>query len=193
MAEEEKQLVSPASSANSGDSSAEAVRVFVRIRPLNSREKRENQVEAWEYNETSMLEETTNGIRAYVYDHCFGTNSCNKEVYDIVGRRLVMKAMEGFNGTVFTYGQTGSGKTWTMRGSPDDPGMMKLCISDVFEYVANHPKNEIIIKVSYMEVYNEQINDLLGSADSRDLKIVTDDPVRGAIIENLVEQVSKTL
>lgn len=58
--------------------------------------------------------------------------------------------MEGFNGTVFTYGQTGSGKTWTMRGSESDPGMMKLCIADVFAYVENHPKNEIIIKVGWI-------------------------------------------
>ena len=68
---------------------------------------------------------------------------------------------------------------------------MKLCITDIFNYVKNHPKNDIIIKVSYMEVYNEEINDLLGTGgpDSKNLKILTDDPVRGAIIENLVEEV----
>ena len=70
---------------------------------------------------------------------------------------------------------------------------MKLCINDVFDYVDKHPKNEIIVKVSYMEVYNEEINDLLGSGgpDSKNLKILTDDPVKGAVIENLVEEVVK--
>ena len=181
-----------------GDYSLEAVRVFVRIRPLNKKELAENQKEFWETTETSMLEETTNGKRAYVYDRCFDPMASNSEVYDIVGKQLVTKAMGGFNGTVFTYGQTGSGKTWTMRGSADDPGMMRLCITDVFEYVNRNPKKEIIIKVSYMEVYNEEINDLLGiiaqpktedeKKIGKNLKIEIDDPVRGAIIKGLVEE-----
>lgn len=81
-----------------------------------------------------------------------------------------------------------------MRGCPEDPGMMTQCIRDVFDYVAAHPKNEIIVKVSYMEVYNEEINDLLGSGgpDSKNLKILTDDPVKGAIIENLVEEIARS-
>ena len=71
---------------------------------------------------------------------------------------------------------------------------MTQCIRDVFDYVAAHPKNEIIVKVSYMEVYNEEINDLLGSGgpDSKNLKILTDDPVKGAIIENLVEEIARS-
>lgn len=59
-------------------------------------------------------------------------------------------------------GQTGSGKTFTMRGSDDDPGMMILCIRDIFDYIENHPNLKFTLKVSYMEVYNEEINDLLG-------------------------------
>jgi hypothetical protein len=86
----------------------EAVRVFVRIRPLNKREKAENQTIGWAYNETSMLEETSNGLRAYVYDRCFNEEDNNTKVYDLVGKPIVSKAMEGFNGTVFTYGQVHS-------------------------------------------------------------------------------------
>jgi hypothetical protein len=59
-------------------------------------------------------------------------------------------------------GQTGSGKTFTMRGSDEDPGMMILCIRDIFEYIETHPKTKFTLRVSYMEVYNEEINDLLG-------------------------------
>lgn len=80
----------------------EAVRVFVRIRPLNKREILEKQTIGWDFNETSMLEDTQNGQRSYAYDHCFGPTSTNQETYDIVGKPVVLKAMEGFNGTVFT-------------------------------------------------------------------------------------------
>ena len=96
-------------STDEGDGGMEeAVRVFVRIRPLNKREIAEKQTIGWNFNETSMLEDTPNGQRVYAYDHCFGPTSTNQETYDIVGKPVVLKAMEGYNGTVFTYGQTGS-------------------------------------------------------------------------------------
>lgn len=80
----------------------EAIRVFVRIRPLNKRELEQKQTIGWNYNETSMIEETQNGQRMYAYDHCFGPTATNMETYEIVGKPVVLKAMEGYNGTVFT-------------------------------------------------------------------------------------------
>lgn len=80
----------------------EAVKVFVRIRPLNKREIGEKQTIGWDFNETSMLEDTQNGQRVYAYDRCFGPDVTNKETYEIVGKPVVVKAMEGYNGTVFT-------------------------------------------------------------------------------------------
>lgn len=82
--------------------SEEAVRVFVRIRPLNKRELGENQTIGWNFDEKSMIEETQNGQRVYAYDHCFGPDSTNQQTYDIVGKPVVLKAMDGYNGTVFT-------------------------------------------------------------------------------------------
>ncbi len=94
--------------------------------------------------------------------------------------------MEGFNGTVFTYGQTGSGKTRTMRGGPSDPGMMILCIRIILEWTTTHTDVTYKLTVAYMEVYNEEINDLLGSGEeSKNLKIVSEDNIRGALIGNL--------
>lgn len=65
-------------------------------------------------------------------------------------------------------GQTGSGKTFTMRGSDDDPGMMILCINDIFDFIELHKaKSKYTLKIAYMEVYNEEINDLLGEGPVR--------------------------
>jgi hypothetical protein len=87
---------------DSNSSCDESVKVFVRIRPLNKRELNEKQVIGWDFTDTSMLEDTQNGQRVYAYDHCFGPNSTNQETYDLVGKPVVLKAMEGYNGTVFT-------------------------------------------------------------------------------------------
>ena len=168
----------------------ESVRVAVRIRPLNKRELLENETIAWNYNETSMLEETPNGQRVYSYDNCFGPTSNNKQIYDIVGKPVVLKAMEGYNGTVFSYGQTGSGKTWTMLGCDDDPGMTILCIRDIIDWVESNTKKKFALKVSYFEVYNEEINDLLGLG--KNLKIVSETPEKGAVIGGLVEEIVTT-
>jgi centromeric protein E len=77
-----------------------------------------------------------------------------------------------------------------MRGNEQDPGMMVLCVRDIMEWVKNHPEIQFTLKISYLEVYNEEINDLLGdqSSASKNLKIVSEDAVRGAVIGNLVEE-----
>lgn len=166
-----------------------SVRVYVRVRPLNQKEKDADQKMEWKYTDAAIVEDTQNGQRQYAYDACFGVDSSNKETYEKVGRPVVIKAMEGFNGTVFTYGQTGSGKTWTMRGCDSDPGMMILCIRDIFEFIKTHVDKRYLLKVSYMEVYNEEINDLLNNDEStnRNLKITSEDAARGAVIGNLQE------
>lgn len=76
-----------------------------------------------------------------------------------------------------------------MRGSKQDPGMMVLCVQDILEWVKNRPEHHYTLKVAYLEVYNEEINDLLGDQgpSSKNLKILTDDSLRGAVIGGLSE------
>ncbi|GIL68311.1 hypothetical protein Vafri_21594 [Volvox africanus] len=69
--------------------------------------------------------------------------------------------VNGFNSTVFAYGQTSSGKTHTMRGSHDSPGIIPLAVSEAFSLIEANESREYLIRVSYMEIYNEDINDLL--------------------------------
>ena len=82
-----------------------------------------------------------------------------------------------------------------MRGCESDPGMMILCIRDILNFVRDHAHIKYTLKVSYLEVYNEEINDLLGepgNSNSKNLKIVSEDSVRGAVIGGLVEEVAQT-
>ena len=68
--------------------------------------------------------------------------------------------MEGYHGSVFAYGQTSTGKTHTMQGTGSSPGVVPLAVNDCFEYISSCEDREFLLRVSYMEIYNEQINDL---------------------------------
>lgn len=69
--------------------------------------------------------------------------------------------MEGFNATVFSYGQTGSGKTHTMMGNDDEPGIIPQAVKDIFKYIQENPTREFLLRISYLEIYNETLKDLL--------------------------------
>ncbi|TKY85189.1 hypothetical protein EX895_006269 [Sporisorium graminicola] len=74
---------------------------------------------------------------------------------------VVRAAMEGYNGTVFAYGQTGSGKTHTMSGSDVEPGVIPRAVQQVFAMISDEPDREFLLRVSYLEIYNETLKDLL--------------------------------
>ena len=72
--------------------------------------------------------------------------------------------MEGYHGTVFAYGMTGTGKTFSMQGTATNPGVIPLAITDIFSYIRETPHREFLLRVSYLEIYNEKIHDLLSTA-----------------------------
>lgn len=84
--------------------------------------------------------------------------------------------------------------TLCILGSESDPGIMFLCIRDIFEWIEQHKNTECSLRVSYMEVYNEEINDLLGTDGeaSKNLRIVSEDSIKGATIGNLVEELAES-
>ncbi|XP_065281930.1 uncharacterized protein [Dermacentor albipictus] len=79
--------------------------------------------------------------------------------------------MLGFNGTIFAFGQTSSGKTYTMMGNSSQPGLIPLAINAIFDIIQNEPEREFLLRVSYMEIYNENILDLLDNGDEKHLQI----------------------
>ena len=101
-------------------------------------------------------------------DNVFSAYDNNSRVYDSAAKRLVRRVMEGYNGTVFAYGMTGTGKTFSMQGTAQSPGVIPLAITDIFSYIRENPDREFLLRVSYLEIYNEKIFDLLslGSANA---------------------------
>uniref|UniRef100_A0ACD5WUJ5 Uncharacterized protein n=1 Tax=Avena sativa TaxID=4498 RepID=A0ACD5WUJ5_AVESA len=98
---------------------------------------------------------------SFAFDHVFDEKATNARIYGLLVRSLIRAAVDGFNGTAFAYGQTSSGKTFTMNGSGADPGIIPLAVRDIFDTAAEAADREFLIRVSYMEIYNEEINDLL--------------------------------
>ncbi|RAL06286.1 putative kinesin family protein (KipA) [Aspergillus ibericus CBS 121593] len=102
----------------------------------------------------------------YSYDNVFPPHEHNAKVYDAAAKRLVRRVMEGYHGTVFAYGMTGTGKTFSMQGTATSPGVIPLAITDIFSFIRETPHREFLLRVSYLEIYNEKINDLLSASVS---------------------------
>ncbi|KAJ5780862.1 hypothetical protein N7457_006022 [Penicillium paradoxum] len=97
-------------------------------------------------------------------DNVFNPQENNAKVYDSAAKRLVRRVMEGYHGTVFAYGMTGTGKTFSMQGTATSPGVIPLAITDIFSFIRETPHREFLLRVSYLEIYNEKINDLLSAS-----------------------------
>ncbi|KAI3677030.1 hypothetical protein L1987_86648 [Smallanthus sonchifolius] len=192
-------LSSPASSARSkpqyfyspnmplgSERSKENVTVTVRFRPLSPREIRRGEEIAWYADgETILRNEETPSI-AYAYDRVFGPTTTTHHVYDIAAQHVVSSAMEGVNGTIFAYGVTSSGKTHTMHGDQRSPGIIPFAVKDAFSIIQETPNREFLLRVSYLEIYNEVVNDLLNPA-GQNLRIREDS--QGAFVEGISEEV----
>ncbi|CAH2047327.1 unnamed protein product [Thlaspi arvense] len=169
----------------------EKICVAVRVRPPAPEVSPENGSSLWkvEDNRISLHKslDTPISTASYAFDHVFDERSTNACVYELLTKDIIHAAVEGFNGTAFAYGQTSSGKTFTMTGSETDPGIIRRSVRDVFERIQMISDREFLIRVSYMEIYNEEINDLLAVENQR-LQI-HEHLERGVFVAGLKEEI----
>ncbi|XP_071551668.1 kinesin-like protein KIF14 [Panulirus ornatus] len=187
---------SPVVDNHYGGAESTTVSVGVRVRPLSDREQSSLEVEnIIDVVNNSIRVTTGSGTRhSFSYDHCFWSyDECQpslasqRAVYNALAQPLLEKAYEGYNTCLFAYGQTGSGKSYTMLGedSHDDPdlgvplaaGVIPRFCRDLFNkadylHSQNPPEDQlpqcrVEVEISYIEIYNERIYDLLGSGGSR--------------------------
>ncbi|CAL1361362.1 unnamed protein product [Linum trigynum] len=124
---------------------------------------------------------------SYAFDHVFDEACSNSRVYELLTKDIINAAVEGFNGTAFAYGQTSSGKTFTMNGSEKDPGIIHRAVTDIFDKIQAVSDREFLIRVSYMEIYNEEINDLF-AVENQKLPI-HESLERGIFVAGLREEI----
>ena len=118
-------------------------------------------------------------------------NSSQEDTYEVSAREIVHSVLEGYNGTIMAYGQTGAGKTYTMSGGSQNykfRGIIPRAISQIFNEVQSRLEFSYVVKVSYAEIYNELIYDLLSSTPpSEQLGNINiqDDPKHGITVKGL--------
>ena len=176
----------------SEENSSGNIQVICRFRPLNEMEIQQSEISCVEISDDNKtIKLKSEGNLKFSFDHVFGVNCNQKEVYDISAKPIVEAVMQGFNGTVFAYGQSSSGKTYTMTG-PDiiDPismGVIPRMVATIFDGICKSESHiEYTVKVSYCEIYLEKIRDLLDL--TKDNLKVRESKARGVFIDDITER-----
>ena len=143
--------------SNSPESVPHSLEVIPRIRPLFTAEE---DCSVISHRENKIFLKNNREAMEFSFDCVLGQFSSQEDVFKKLSY-LGEEVLAGFAATVFAYGQTGSGKTFTMRGKKSSPGLIPLTIKELFDTIQTHQNREYLLKVSYLEVYNEMVNDLL--------------------------------
>uniref|UniRef100_A0A8C5NBY3 Kinesin-like protein n=1 Tax=Gouania willdenowi TaxID=441366 RepID=A0A8C5NBY3_GOUWI len=170
------------------------VKVVVRCRPLNQKEKMMGHKHAVTVDEirgtitVNKLETPHEPPKTFTFDTVFGPESKQLDVYNLTARPIIDSVLEGYNGTIFAYGQTGTGKTYTMEGVravPEQRGIIPNSFAHVFGHIAKaEGDTRFLVRVSYLEIYNEEVRDLLGKDQMQRLE-VKERPDVGVYIKDL--------
>lgn len=159
----------------------ESVKVAVRCRPLSSDETRDGRATIVSIDpirgEMSIRNPKTEGSeppKSFTFDYVYDWNSQQEKIYTDTAYPIVESVVEGYNGTIFAYGQTGTGKTFTMEGK-DEPqalrGIIPRTFDQIFFGVEQHPDRQYLVRVSFLEIYNEEIRDLLAKHEKHKLEL----------------------
>ena len=176
---------------------AEAVKVIVRCRPLNNREKTLNcgTVVAMDekIGQVALSKPGPEGKKeppkTFSFDGVFFVKSTTQQIYSDIAFPLVDGVLEGYNGTVFAYGQTGCGKSFTMTGIEDPPeqrGIIPRAFRHIFDAIASADDAKFLVHGSFLEIYNEEIRDLLGKDHKQRLEL-KEHPDKGVYVKDLTK------
>ncbi|KAG5759134.1 hypothetical protein H9Q72_012734 [Fusarium xylarioides] len=179
------------------------IKVVVRCRPFNSREIERGAkcIVEMKGNQTVVTAPEGKGVKdggpkAFAFDRSYW--SFNKDdpnyagqsnLFDDLGQPLLDNAFQGYNNCIFAYGQTGSGKSYSMMGYGKEIGIVPLICQDMFRRIDELKKDKTTkctVEVSYLEIYNERVRDLLNPSTKGNLK-VREHPSTGPYVEDLAK------
>ncbi|EAA04239.4 AGAP007592-PA [Anopheles gambiae str. PEST] len=181
---------------------SDKIRVAVRVRPFNRRELELATENVIEMNGTQTILKYPASLdkmerkppKIFAFDHCFYSTDANANnfasqelVFNNIGRDILENAFQGYNACIFAYGQTGSGKSYTMMGSQDSKGIIPRLCDELFASIAAKQTDELNYKVevSYMEIYNEKVHDLLDPKTAKQSLKVREHNVLGPYVDGL--------
>ncbi|KAK6864303.1 kinesin motor domain-containing protein [Apiospora arundinis] len=187
------------------------IKVVVRCRPFNSREKergakcivemKDNQTVLTPPPEAAAAAAKGKGDgtqKAFAFDRSYwsfdkdaNNYAGQQNLFDDLGHPLLENAFEGYNNCIFAYGQTGSGKSYSMMGYGKEHGIIPMICQDMFKRISKMQEDKNLkctVEVSYLEIYNERVRDLLNPATKGNLK-VREHPSTGPYVEDLAKLV----
>jgi len=179
------------------DGKDDNVKVVVRCRPLSDKNEVGHKC-AVDINDKSgqiIVNSEKAESRSFTFDNVFGFDVKQVDIYNICARPIVESVLEGYNGTIFAYGQTGTGKTFTMEGVRSEPtlrGIIPNSFTHIFDHITkslqSNASTQFLVRASYLEIYQEQIRDLLGKDQNKKL-VLKESPDTGVYAKDLTKYV----
>ncbi|KAI7902173.1 uncharacterized protein BX663DRAFT_552596 [Cokeromyces recurvatus] len=178
------------------------IKVVVRCRPMNAREIARGAVGLvrMDGNQTIITKppdqrtgKELEDVKAFTFDKSYWSADKNdpryadqQTIYNDLGEELLDHAFDGYNCCIFAYGQTGSGKSYSMMGYGEDKGIIPRTCSELFNRIKSNTESNLTyrVEVSYIEIYNEKVRDLLNPKNKGNLK-VREHPSLGPYVEDL--------
>ncbi|KAF6103924.1 kinesin family member 3C [Phyllostomus discolor] len=181
---------------------SEALKVVARCRPLSRKEEAAGHEQILTMD-VKLGQVTLRNPRAalgelpktFTFDAVYDASSKQADLYDETVRPLVDSVLQGFNGTVFAYGQTGTGKTYTMQGTwvePELRGVIPNAFEHIFTHISRSQNQQYLVRASYLEIYQEEIRDLLSKEPGKRLEL-KENPETGVYIKDLSSFVTKNV
>ncbi|KAI9784370.1 MAG: kinesin-like protein Klp5 [Peltula sp. TS41687] len=136
----------------------------------------------------SVIPTTSKRVKdqTFAFDRVFDENTSQADVYEATTRGLLDNVLDGYNATVFAYGATGCGKTHTITGTAQQPGIIFLAMQELFERIAERKDDkDTEVSLSYLEIYNETIRDLLVSGGSKGGLMLREDANQSVSVSGL--------
>lgn len=192
---------------SSAKTKKENILVIVRCRPMSSKEISNG------YTEVVKISKNDNSVavavpkndeseyKQFTFDSVFDWNSSQEELYKKMVHPLIESVLDGFNATIFAYGQTGTGKTYTMEGFRDDKlplneqenrGIIPRTFEQIFHTIEQSNNTQYLVFSSYLEIYQEEIRDLLESKSKGKCELREDRDV-GVYVNNLNKYICKNV
>jgi len=173
---------------------ASRIHVVVRVRPFFEEEVEKQKarniihIEEGDTKTLSLLEPEGDYCRNFSFDHLFSPKSTQQDIYNVIGRPIVDRVLEGYNGTIMAYGQTGTGKTYTMgilgQFGEEHQGLVKRCMGDIFDHLDVHDDSYCEATLSFVQIYLEKLQDLL-NPESDNLQLM--DTKSKIVVPNMKE------
>ena len=179
--------------------------VAVRCRPLSKKEKEISSKETVKILDDNIVKLkdpnsflNPNNIRGKEkimnFDFAFSPSVGQEQIFNNTTKFLIDNVINGFNATVFAYGVTGAGKTYTMLGNDENPGIMVWTLKELYKKISEYKNREYLIKLWYVEIYNENIRDLLSNKNEKNENLeLREDPDEGIIINNITEIITNSM